>query len=86
MISQIVEDGFVISNRRQEDLEIELTSKTRLPYGADFETGDFVVIFGERDEDHIIAYGVQKVGRDRNLIAATSSQQMRIHFVPRKEL
>ncbi len=37
--------------------------ETRLPYGADFETGDTIVVFGQKDESGTIrAFGIREIG------------------------
>ncbi|MBS3903087.1 MAG: hypothetical protein KGZ30_04600 [Anaplasmataceae bacterium] len=84
VIDQMIDDGFIISNRRNESVEVQLTPQTRFPFGTDFETGDFVVIFGERNNGQVTALGVQKVGDGERIILATSSEQMRFHFIPHR--
>jgi len=84
MIKQIIENGFVISDKWDQPVEVTLTPETRFPYGTDFETGDLVVVFGEGEDGQITALGVHKVGSQRMLVASTSSQQMRLQFMPKK--
>ncbi len=54
-------DGFKLRNRRDENLQIIITRKTRFPFGADFLEGDSVVVFGDRNNDMVRAFGVQKI-------------------------
>lgn len=61
IITEIIQNGFVIKNRRGEMLTVMITRRTRLPLGADFSEGDLVIVFGNRDDDTVKAFGVQEV-------------------------
>lgn len=61
MVVEMINSGFMMSDRRKEILTIIVTPRTRLPYGADFSQGDFVVVFGDRDNGIIRALGIQEV-------------------------
>lgn len=42
---------------------VVIYSETRLPYGADFETGDTIVVFGRKDVAGTIrAFGIREIG------------------------
>ncbi len=61
MIIEMDSDGFMMRNRREENLTIIVSRQTRFPTGADFSLGDIVVVFGHREGDGVQAFGVQKV-------------------------
>ncbi len=60
-INQMLPDGFLLGGRYAETFTVYMTRSTRLPYGADFEPGDFVVVFGPHENGIIKAYGIQEV-------------------------
>ncbi len=60
-IIRIFPNGFQMKARRTEALNVRITPRTRLPYGADFDLGDIVVVFGNRSADAIEAYGIREV-------------------------
>lgn len=57
----ITDDGFILRNPRNEDLYVTVYPETRFPAGTDFQEGDAVTVFGNRDENTITAYGIRKV-------------------------
>lgn len=63
-ITDFVQSGFVIKNFRGDSLIIIITPRTRLPYGADFNIGDSVVVFGERAGMAVQAFGVLVVEKE----------------------
>ena len=64
VITKVTDDGFIVSNRRLEVLNIIVTPDTRLPMGFGFAEGDAVVVFGEREEDFVKALGIRKVDEE----------------------
>ena len=54
-------DGFTGTSRRGETLRIVVLPGTRLPFGMDFDTGDTIVVLGEREDDIIRAFGMREV-------------------------
>lgn len=64
-IEAITENGFVIMTPRGEKLNVAVTPETRLPYGFDFAEGNFVVVFGRREDGTIHALGVRKINDER---------------------
>lgn len=60
-IDELTDEGFRMSNRRGEILNVLISSDTRFPLGIDFEIGDRVVIIGERDNGTIEAFGVRRI-------------------------
>ncbi len=60
-IIRIFPDGFQMQARRSKVIKVLITPRTRLPYGADFDLGDSVVVFGNRSADTIEAYGIREV-------------------------
>lgn len=61
MIVEMDNNGFVMRNRREEVLTIIVSRRTRLPFGADFASGDIVVVLGPRNDTFIQAFGIQKI-------------------------
>lgn len=61
MIIEMLNNGFTMRDRRAEVLTVVVSRRTRFPYGADFSIGDFVVVFGSRDNSLVQAFGIQKV-------------------------
>lgn len=57
-ITRIEGQNYIIQNRRQEELFIVVTSKTRLPLGTDFQVGDRVVVMGQKTGVKIEALGI----------------------------
>lgn len=60
-ISELTENGFILSTRHDEDLTITVTPQTRFPIGYDLAEGDLVVVMGEREGDTVEAFGVRKI-------------------------
>jgi hypothetical protein len=57
-ITRILGQNYIITDRKQKELLIIVTSRTRLPFGADFRLGDRIVIMGDRDGDQVEASGI----------------------------
>ncbi len=62
LITTTTDHGFIIANQQGESMLILITPRTRLPLGAEFSTGDEVVVFGERRGDTVPAMGVREIG------------------------
>jgi hypothetical protein len=62
MIVHMINNGFIMQDRREDTLTVIITCRTRLPFGADFSTGDIVVVFGPRDDGMVQAFGIQEIG------------------------
>ena len=60
-ITALGEHGFTMENRGGEALTVVITPRTRLPFGMDFSAGDAVVVFGERDDHTVQAFGIRRV-------------------------
>jgi len=60
-ILNIYRNDLIIKNRFSERLSVIITSKTRLPWGADFIEGDYIVVFGDRSGDTVRAFGIRKI-------------------------
>lgn len=67
MIIEMINNGFMMRDRREDVLMVIVTRQTRFPLGADFSTGDIVVVFGDRDDDVVQAFGIQKVCGVQNI-------------------
>lgn len=61
IITETIDNGFLMINKRDEVLTIVISRRTRLPFGADFSIGDIVVIFGHRDGNAVQAFGIQEI-------------------------
>lgn len=67
LIGQVVgytDQGFIIETAETSTLEVVLTPETRLPFGADFELGDRVIVLGGFDGTKIIASGIRDTDED----------------------
>ncbi|MDD5109734.1 MAG: hypothetical protein PHI63_00785 [Patescibacteria group bacterium] len=60
-IREITPGGWRMESRRGENLRIDVTPETRLPPHTQFSTGDEVLIFGERRDDTIQAFGILRM-------------------------
>ncbi len=59
-ILRFIPGGFIIVDQEDGTSTIRVSPRTRLPYGADFSEGDFVVILGDRvATDTVQAFGVR---------------------------
>jgi hypothetical protein len=63
IIEFLSNSNFSIEDRRDERILIIVTSRTRLPQGANFEVGDMVVVVGDRSGDRVEAFGIVKDDR-----------------------
>ena len=61
IVDELTDEGFRMTNRQGETLNVLISSDTRFPLGADFEIGDRVVVLGERENGTIEAYGVRRI-------------------------
>lgn len=55
------EPGCKIMTLSDEELQVLITSKTRLPYNYNCTVGDAIMVLGPRDEDSINALGIIKI-------------------------
>ncbi len=53
--------GFVLRDFRGNTVEIVITPRTRLPNGRDFTVNDDIVVFGDRRDGRIQAFGIRKI-------------------------
>ena len=60
-IEEITANGFILSSRRGEDLNIITSPKTQFPAGYDLIEGDLIVVMGERSDDTVQAFGVREI-------------------------
>lgn len=61
MVSKITTDGFIMTNRRGDELKVVITAETKFPQNMDLQEEDKVVVLGERDGDTIVAVGVRTI-------------------------
>jgi hypothetical protein len=60
------ETGFVMADFEDGTSTVQITPKTRFPYGMDFAPGDFVIVVGDmHGTDTIRAFGVRPVKDER---------------------
>ena len=60
-IEEITANGFILSSRLGEDLNIITSPKTQFPAGYDLIEGDLIVVMGERSDDTVQAFGVREI-------------------------
>ncbi|MFH0890804.1 MAG: hypothetical protein V1856_02105 [Candidatus Liptonbacteria bacterium] len=62
-VTALTENGFLAEDIFGGTSTVVISSQTRLPYGAEFESGDTVVVFGKKAEDGTIpAFGIREIG------------------------
>lgn len=61
IVRELRQNGFVMQNRRAEMLIIFVAPHTRLPMGMPLDTGEMVVVFGDRDGSIVQAIGVRRL-------------------------
>lgn len=67
VIVEKIPEGFNLNSREHEEIKIIITPQTHLPFGADFDEGDIVVVFGPRDDHTVEAQGIQEVNEDKKM-------------------
>jgi len=65
VVSEVINNGFLIENHRERIISVMITPETRLP-SEKIEEGDVIVVFGERDNGQIEALNIRKTKRDFN--------------------
>jgi len=60
-IEEITANGFILSSRLGEDLNIITSPKAQFPAGYDLIEGDLIVVMGERSDDTVQAFGVREI-------------------------
>lgn len=61
MVIEFVDTGFFMKNNEEETLQVVVTSTTHFPFDSELYTGEWVVVFGRREDGTIQALGVHKV-------------------------
>jgi len=69
-IIELTDQGLTIKTPYGETLHIAVTAETRFPFGLDLQSGDQVVIFGERGDGTVQALGIKRI----------DSEQRNMHF------
>ena len=64
VIVEMIDDGFNMESRRDEVVTVVITPQTRLPFGADFEPGDAVVVLGDREDNKVRAFGIREIDKE----------------------
>lgn len=72
-VRELIDSGFILGTRREENLTIRVTPQTRFPEGYDISEGDLVLVVGEREGDTVEAFGVKKI------------EAMPGEFIPRRQ-
>lgn len=60
-IAKLTTSGFILENREGELVVVAITPRTHLPLGAEFTTGTNVVVFGNRQNKILKAFGVKNI-------------------------
>jgi len=61
IIEEVVEEGFKMRTFDGQLLTVILTQETRFPFEKEIESGDSVVVMGERKNDTVWAFGVRGI-------------------------
>lgn len=63
-IIEVIESGYRMITPRDENVVIIVTPETRFPLGTNFETGDRILVLGDRVDDIITAFGIREITDD----------------------
>jgi hypothetical protein len=74
-------DGFIFRERHGETLRVFVTRETSFPRGAIFIPGDAMVIFGERIEEGIRAFGIRKLETESIRDIRMPSSMTELHWL-----
>ena len=74
-ITALTDSGFTIETPGGEPLAVVVSAQTRFPFGSDLQVNDIVVVFGNRDNTTIQAFGVRRIDE--------SIEPFQIHARPR---
>jgi len=66
-VEEVFENKLTIRSRRDETLSVVMTPETYFPSGPDFAVGDWVVVFGDRDDHTVRASGIRKIDANGDL-------------------
>ncbi len=77
IVASTTQEGFIMENRLGEALAVLINPETRFPLGTDFQSGDRVVVLGERDDGSIRAFGIRRVDDQRRESARGRGSWMR---------
>ncbi len=67
IVSEIIDNGFVLKTPDGSNLSVIITPETRFPLGTDIKEGDSVIVFGKRDDGTVKAFGIRKAGDNFNI-------------------
>lgn len=67
IVSEIINDGFIMETPKGEKLTVIINPETRLQPETGIKENDEVVVLGKKDNDTIQAVDIRKVERDFNL-------------------
>jgi hypothetical protein len=60
-VHELIQNGFILVERREGTTSVSITPQTRLPHGIDFTEEDSVVVIGQKVHGGIVAEGVLRV-------------------------
>jgi hypothetical protein len=64
LVTAVVDVGYHMQGRFNDQLTIILTPKTRFPFGKHIVVGDMILVVGERQEHSITAIGIRTISED----------------------
>jgi len=67
VVSEIIENGFLIETPRGEILTVIITAETHFPFETTVEEDSAVVVLGERENGTIHAFGVREINDEVNV-------------------
>jgi hypothetical protein len=76
IISEVMDNGFIIETERGEKLTINVTSDTNFPPEFTAEEGDRVMVIGERNDDIISAFGIRALEDEFDIFDRVSPPPM----------
>lgn len=58
-IVEVIDTGYKIESRENENVNVIVTPQTRMPIGITFKLGDIIVVFGHRKDNMVSADGIR---------------------------
>lgn len=60
-ITEIIDNGLIMQTFEDTSLTVTINSNTRLPVDKNFKAGDLIIVFGERDDSRVQAFGIRLI-------------------------
>ncbi|MCA9365656.1 hypothetical protein KC723_02075 [Candidatus Kaiserbacteria bacterium] len=64
-VVELLKEGFVIKSEKDEFIVVTVTEKTKLPPDIKIQSGDTLIVFGDRKGDYLTAFGVKTFDKEK---------------------